>query len=106
MPPPSANAPHSWCRRKARKPVCLCLRPSPSAFQMQDADEREKAARGFEIGLYLAGEPFDQKFGAFIVDRTPPHIQGFDLRRRRRADGLVVAVADQEIILHDAPKGR
>src|ERR1700743_3582058 len=102
MPPPSASAPHSWCRRKAPKPVCFCPRPSPSALQMQDADEREKTARGFEIRLYLAGEPVDEKLGAFIVDRAPPHIQGFDLRRRRGADGFVVAVADQEVILHDA----
>jgi hypothetical protein len=80
--------------------------PIPSAFQMQDADEREKPARGFEIGFDLAGQPFDQEFSAFIVNRTPPHIQGLDLRRRRGADGLVVAIAYQEVILDDAAERR
>ena len=41
-----------------------------------------------------------------LCSGAPAHIQRFDLRRRRGADGLVIAVADQEIILDDAAERR
>src|ERR1051326_6456900 len=77
-----------------------------SAPQMQDADEREKAARGVRIDLDLALEPRHQQRRTFVMHAATGHVEGFDLLRRRMADGLEIAVANQEKVLdHLAERG-
>src|SRR5690606_14178341 len=73
---------------------------------MQDADQGEETAGGVEIGIDLALQAFAQQFRSLVVDAAPRHVDGLDLRRRRALDGLVVAVADLEIVLHDPAEGR
>src|SRR6478752_10702381 len=73
---------------------------------VQDGDEREQPARGLEVDPHLALQPLLQRARALVMDAAAAHIDGLDLVRRRRADRLVVAVADHEIVLHDPPERR
>jgi hypothetical protein len=57
-----------------------------------------------DLDLFL--EALHQQLGAFVVQAAPAHVDRLDLARRRGADRLVVAVADQEIVLHDAAQRR
>src|ERR1051325_4862439 len=76
------------------------------ALQMQDADQGEQPARGVGIDLDLSLQPLPEQRGAFVVYAAPAHVQGLDLLRRRLADGLEVAVTDQEVVLDHAAEGR
>src|SRR5712672_1900615 len=80
--------------------------PNPSPFPMQDADEGEQAPCGLEINRHLVLEALHQKLRAFVVQRTAAHIDRLDAIGRGSADGLVIAVADHEIVLHDPPQRR
>src|SRR5690625_1265495 len=73
-----------------------------SALELQRADDREEAPRGFLIGLDLAREPPDQDLGPFIMNAAPPHVDRLDAGGRQAADGVEIALADREIILDDA----
>ena len=73
---------------------------------MQHADEGEQAPRRVVIDFDLAGEAFAQQLGAFVVDAAAAHVEGFDLRRRRGADGFEIALADQKVILDHAAERR
>src|SRR4030088_50354 len=81
-------------------------RASASALQMQHADQREEPPRRIEVELDLAREPLLQKLRTLVMKRTPAHVEAFDLRGRSLADGLVVALADNEVVLDHAAKGR
>src|SRR3546814_1284712 len=73
--------------------------PSPSsALDVEHADQREQAPRGVEIDLDLAVETFDQHLRRLVVQRAARHVDGLDLLRGRRADRLIIAVADREIV--------
>src|SRR5579871_636595 len=76
------------------------------ALPMQHRDQREQAARGVEIKLDLAAQPLHDDARAFVVQRAPAHVERFDAVRRRGADRRVIAVADREIVLHDAAERR
>ena len=73
---------------------------------VQDADQREQPARGFEIDPHLALQALLQRARAFVMDAAAAHVDGLDLVRRRGADRLVIAVADHEIVLHDPAERR
>ena len=73
---------------------------------MQGAYQREQPPGGVEIHLDLALQPLLQKLAAFIVKPAPGHVDGFNLARCRRADGLIIAFADHEIIFHNPPEWR
>jgi len=73
---------------------------------MEHAKEREQAPRRIEIHLYFPGQPGHQSLGTFVVQAAPAHVDRLDLPRAGRADGLIIALADEKIILHDAPEGR
>src|SRR5947207_2582788 len=73
---------------------------------MQHADEREEAARGVGVELDLALEPRPQRLRPLVVDGAAPHVDRLDAARRTDADCLPVAVADQEIVLHDPAERR
>src|SRR6185437_16237880 len=77
-----------------------------SALQMQDADQREDAARRVVIDVDLALEPLAQQRRAFVVQPAAAHVERLDLRRRRVADRLVVALADQKVVPDDAAERR
>ena len=47
-----------------------------------------------------------QDFGALVVDAAPAHVDRLDAARRAGADRLAVAVADQEVVLHDLAERR
>src|SRR5688572_18546731 len=73
--------------------------PSPStplALPMQRADEREEPPRGVAVERDLAFEPFAECPAALVVQRAAAHVDRLDARGRRRADRLVVALADDE----------
>src|SRR5215469_17833330 len=78
----------------------------PSALQMQNAEQRKQPARGVEIDLDLAFQTLAQKRRTFVVQAAPPHVERFDLLRRRVANCLEVALADKEVVLDDAAKRR
>src|SRR5262249_53500186 len=107
-PRPSASGPHSSSRQTAQLSAAprLDAPRSTSPPPMQRADEREKAARRLEIGGDLPLEPLDQKPAAFVVQTAPAHVQRLDARGRRRLDRLVIALADQEIILDQLAERR
>ena len=73
---------------------------------MQDADQREQPPCRVEIDVDLAVEPFLENFAALVVQSAPRHVDGFDLRRRRLPDGLVVAFANLEIVFDDDAERR
>src|SRR5215469_8392949 len=77
-----------------------------SASQMQNADQGEQTPGSIKVGLDLSSEPLLQQLGAFVVQAAPPHVQRLNLRGRRIADGLVVTLADEEVVLDNAPERR
>src|SRR5437867_68400 len=90
------------CARGAHPCVTKSLRAScVLPLPVQDADQRKQAARGFEVDPHLALQPLLQRARAFVMDTAPAHVDRLDLVGRSRADRLVVAVADHEIILHN-----
>src|SRR3546814_12528220 len=79
--------------------------PSPSsALDVEHADQREQAPRGVEIDLDLAVETFDQHLRRLVVQRAARHVDGPDLLRGRRAERLLIAVADREIVAYQLAK--
>src|ERR1041385_6046742 len=77
-----------------------------SALPVQHADQREQAARGVDVDLHFVLEPLHQDTRAVVVDGAPSHVERLDLVRRRRADRLIVAVADRVIVFHDTAQRR
>src|SRR4051794_15662695 len=77
-----------------------------SALPVQHADEREQAACGVEVDLDLFLQPLLEQVRALVVQPAPAHVDRLDLSRRCGADRLVIAVADQEIVLHDLAEWR
>ena len=73
---------------------------------MQGADQCEQPARGVEIDVDLPGEPLTQELGALVVQAAPAHVERLDLRGTELLDGGVVALAHQEVVLHDLAEGR
>src|SRR5579883_1459508 len=77
-----------------------------SPLPVQYRDQREQSPRGVEVELDLALESLHEDARAFVMQGAAPHIERLDTVRRRRADRRVIAVADHEIVLHDAAKRR
>ncbi len=76
-------------------------------FQYRHATESEQAARGVDVDGDLALEPLQQDLRAVMVNGVPPPCRSpLDLCRCRGADRLIVAVADQVVILHDPAQRR
>src|ERR1700756_3594316 len=73
---------------------------------MQDGDQREQAAGGFEIDPHLAFQPLLQRARAFVVNAAAAHVDGLDLVGSRGADRLIIAVADHEIVFDDPAERR
>src|SRR5215471_16481884 len=82
------------------------ISPSALALPVQHGDQREQVARRVEVDDDLVLEPLHQELGALVVQRAPAHVDRLDLARRRGADRRVVAVADHEVVLHDALEWR
>jgi hypothetical protein len=71
-----------------------------SAFDVQHADEREEPTGRGKIDLNFTIKSFHQQLGCFIVHTAPRHIDGFDFGGTRLANGLIVTVANGEIVFH------
>src|SRR5690606_8693829 len=103
---PSAMGERTALCAHMKRTDCTRLPPASGAMHLalpvQREDEGEKPARGVEIHLDLAGEALPQQLRRLVVQPAPAHVDGFDLRRRGRADGRVVALADEPVVLDDA----
>src|ERR1700754_3813451 len=77
-----------------------------SSLPVQDANEREQTASGVEIDLHLELEALHQELRALVMQAAPAQVERLDALGRRRADGVVVAVADDEIVAHDPAQRR
>src|SRR5262249_54444455 len=77
-----------------------------SALPVQHADQRKQPARGIKIDRHLALQPLHQDVRAVVVNSAPPHVDRLNLVRRRGANGLIIAVADQVVVLDDAAQRR
>ena len=73
---------------------------------MERAEEREQASCGRDVDGDLALEPFFENLAALVVQTAPSHVDGLDARGGLGLDRLVVALADEEIVLHQAAEGR
>src|SRR5260370_42367823 len=73
---------------------------------MKHGDERKQPPRRIEVDGDLMLEALYQEVGALVVQSPPSHVDRLDLAWRRRADRLVIALANQEIVLHEATKRR
>src|SRR3990172_6597043 len=80
--------------------------PKSSALPVERAEEREQATGGGDIDGDLALEPLLQQAAPFVVQAPPSHVDGLDLGGGLGLDRLVVALADEEIVLHQAAEGR
>ena len=67
--------------------------------QVQHADEGEEPPPGVMIERDLVGQAVDQERRAFVVERPSPRIDGLDLRQIVTADGVVIAFADDKVVL-------
>src|SRR5260370_25228403 len=76
-----------------------------SGPDMQHAEKREEPARGAVIDRHALGQTLAQQLRALVVQLAPSHVDRLDARRARRAHRLLVALADQEIVLDDAAEG-
>src|SRR4051812_36195495 len=61
--------------------------------------QREDTPGGVEIHLDLAIEAVAQEMRAVIMQAAPAHVDGLYPRRRRLANGRVIALADLMVIL-------
>src|SRR4029079_3180177 len=77
-----------------------------SALPVERAEQREQASCGREIDGDLALETLQKKLAALVVKAAPAHVDRLDLRCRLGLDCLVVALADEEIILPQWAEGR
>src|SRR5260370_36370391 len=73
---------------------------------MKHGDERKQPPRGIEVDGDLMLEALYQELGALVVQSPPSHVDRLDLAWCRRADRLIIALANQEIVLHEATKRR
>src|SRR5260370_32413031 len=73
---------------------------------MKHGDERKQPPRRIEVDGDLMLEALYQELGALVVQSPPSHVDCLDLAWRCRADCLVIALANQEIVLHKATKRR
>src|SRR5215469_3957771 len=94
---PQANSTDCGCAT-----IGAAIAALPLALPVQHGDEREQVAGGVEIDSDLVLEALDQEIGALVVQRAPAHVDRLDLARARGADRLVIAVADDEVVLDDA----
>ena len=69
---------------------------------LHGADQGEQPAGGVEIHLELVVEPGAQQLGRLVVEAAAGHVDGFDLVGRGGLDGVVIAVADAEIVADQA----
>src|SRR3954452_6235065 len=76
------------------------------AFPVQDGDQSEQPAGGFEIDPHLAVQALLHGARPLVVDAAAAHVDGLDLVRSRGADRLIIAVANHEIVFDDAPERR
>src|SRR5262249_56411118 len=77
-----------------------------SALPMQGADQGEQASGGGDVDENLALEPLHEEPASFVMQATPSHIDRLDAGGRLALDRLVVALAHQEVVLHQAAEGR
>ena len=70
---------------------------------VKDANECEKPACGFDIEFYFIAQSIHEEFGALVMDASAAHINGFNARWFAFTYGIVIALADHEVILDDAP---
>src|SRR5512132_1114441 len=75
-----------------------------SALPMQGADQGEQSSGGGDVDEHLALEPLHEQAAAFVVQATPSHVDRLDAGGRLGLDRLVVALAHQEVVLHQAAK--
>ena len=68
---------------------------------MQGTNQSKKTARRVEADFRLIAQTIRQQARAFIMQPSATHINGFDLRRSRGPDGIVVALADHKIVFHE-----
>ena len=66
---------------------------------MQSADQREESSRSIEIDIDFSIQPLSKEPTALVVQTAPTDIDRLDLGRWCGADGLVITVADEEVIL-------
>src|SRR5690606_8953314 len=79
-----------------------CARGHASlAPPVEYADEGKEPPRRVEINLDLAGEPVHQRLRAFVMQSAPAHVDRFDLAGGRGSNGLVITLADEEVVLDD-----
>src|SRR5262249_60793770 len=77
-----------------------------SSRPMKYGDEREQPPRRIEVEGHLIPEALHQKLRALVMQPAPSHVDRLDLARCRGADRLVIALAHEEIILHQATERR
>src|SRR4029078_11893608 len=95
-------------RRQAKRTApgrSACPTGKASSLPVERADEREQASRRGDVDEDLALEPLHEEAAAFVMQAAPSHVDGLDARGRRGLDRLVVALAHQEIILHQPAEG-
>lgn len=68
---------------------------------MQGTDKGENTPRRIKTHFGLIAKAVRQQPRSFIMQASPPHIDRFDLGRRRRPDRIVITLADHEIVFHD-----
>src|SRR5918994_3805819 len=71
---------------------------------VQHAEKGEQPPRGLAVDRDLVGQRIRQLLGALVVQAAASHVDRLDPARRGALDCLEVAVADQEVILDDAPE--
>ena len=71
---------------------------------MEHADQRKEPPRGVEIGFDLAIQRFEQLARGAVVNCPPGHVERLDFLRRGVAQGLVVRIADREVLAHHPAK--
>jgi hypothetical protein len=68
---------------------------------VKDAKQGEQPSRRLDVDIRFSRKPLAQHFPAFGVEPPAAHVHGLYLARAGGYDRLVVAVADDEIILDD-----
>src|SRR6185436_5506146 len=68
------------------------------SLYMQNANQREEAARRVEIDIYLVFEQRFQRLGALVMQTAPAHIERFQPGTIGGFECLEIAFTQQEII--------
>ena len=69
-----------------------------SFVDVQSTNEGEESPRGFPIDVDFSSKSLLQQAGSVVVQTSPSHIDGFDMRGRSGLHSFPITLANKKIV--------